>query len=106
MTQAVAAGRNGDRVRQAYELDGLLALEMRQYDRSLVDFARADRQNPAVLYAMALAHQGKGDRAKADELMTSALQTYALPTLPYVFTRAKARLRTGARQISKKVTAP
>ncbi len=106
MTQAVAAGRNGDRVRQAHELNGLLALEMQQYDQSLVDFARADRQNPAVLYAMALAYQGKGDRAKADQLMTSALQMYTLPTLPYVFTRAKARLLMGTRLVSKKVTAP
>ena len=106
LTQAAAAGRNADRVRQAYELNGLLALEMQQYDRSLVDFARADRQNPAVLYATALAYQGKGDRAKANELKTSALQMYTLPTLPYVFTRAKARLLAGARLVSKRVTAP
>ena len=105
-TRGAAATRNGDRVRQAHELNGLVSLEAEQFDLSLVDFAHADRQNPAVAFAMALAYDGKGDRKKADALLTSAIQMYTLPTLPYVFVRARSRALPGVRPSASRVTAP
>ena len=60
--------RNDARVRQAHELNGLVALAAKQFDESLGQLALADQQNPAVLYAMARANDGKGNGAKASEL--------------------------------------
>ena len=100
------ARRHGDRIRQAHELNGLVALEARDYDRGLAEFALADRQNPSVLSAMASAHLGKGDRAKAEAMQQSALEMYTLPTLPYVFVRAKARANLRARSTSTGAAVP
>ena len=109
MAQAEAAAymrgaevrRNGDRVRQAHELYGLLSFEAQQFDRSLVELALADTQNPAVLYAMSLAYDRKGDRVKADEMLAAATHMYTLPTFPYVFVRTRARALPGVRASSK-----
>ena len=68
-----------------------MALEEKQFDRSLAELAQADQQDPTVRYAMAAAWRGKGDPAKADELAAQAVTMYILPTLPYVLIRAKAR---------------
>jgi tetratricopeptide (TPR) repeat protein len=95
------ARRNSDRVRQAHELNGLLSLEAQQFDRSLVELALADRQNPAVLYAISMAYDGKGDRAMADQMLVAATHMYTLPTFPYVFVRARARSLPGVRASSK-----
>ena len=82
---------NDARMRQAHGLNGLVALEEKQFDRSLAELAQADQQDPTVRYAMAAAWRGKGDPAKADELAAQAVTMYILPTLPYVLIRAKAR---------------
>ena len=41
-TRGAAATRNGNRVRQAHELNGLVSLEAAQFDLSLVDSVYAD----------------------------------------------------------------
>ena len=80
--------KNDARIRQAHELNGLLALEEKQFDASLRELAQADQESPAVWYAMARAHAGAGDSAKAGELSARAAHWNELPTLSYVFTRA------------------
>jgi predicted Zn-dependent protease len=72
-------------VRQAHVLNGAVALEEKQFDRSLSELAQADQEDPAVWYAMARAQVGKGDTAKAGYLAARAVH---MNTLPYVFTRA------------------
>jgi hypothetical protein len=47
-------------------------------------------QNPADLYLLAEAYQGKGDAAKAKESFTKAAKFNSLPALNYAFVRAKA----------------
>jgi tetratricopeptide (TPR) repeat protein len=85
------ARHNDIRMRQAHELNGLVALEQKQFDGSLSELALADRQNPAVLYAMAQAYRGSGDAAKANAIEAQAVNMYILPTLPYVFVRARGK---------------
>jgi hypothetical protein len=42
-----------------------------------------------------LAYRGKGDQAKAAEMFRQAAEIYTLPTLNYVFIRAKAKQQSG-----------
>lgn len=86
--------RNDVRLRQAHELNGRVALAAKQFDQSLLAFAKADQQNPAVLHAMSRAHAGKGDSGKAAELALRAKQMNILPTFPYAFTRASLAAAT------------
>ena len=82
------ARKNDARVRQAHELNGLVAIHDLKFNESLAELAEADQENPAVLYALARAYSGKGDSAKSKELSEQAVHANILPTLPYVFTRA------------------
>jgi tetratricopeptide (TPR) repeat protein len=95
-SSTASAHENDVRIRQAHELDGLVALEAKQFDASLAALAQADQQNPAVRYAIARAHAGKGDVPKAKELSARAMHTNDLPTFPYVFTRARLAAATGS----------
>jgi tetratricopeptide (TPR) repeat protein len=95
-SSAAASHKNDVRIRQAHELDGLVALEAKEFDASLAALAQADQQNPAVWYAIARAHTGKGDVTKAKELSARAMHANDLPTFPYVFTRARLAAATGS----------
>ncbi len=86
--QSAAASRHNDaRLRQAHELNGLVAIESRSFDAGLSELAQADQQSPAVILAMAKAYAGKGDMARSLQLSSEAAHMNILPTLPYVFTR-------------------
>jgi hypothetical protein len=82
---------NSVRLRQAHELNGLIALNDLTFDIAVREFALADQQNPAVLYGAAQAWRGKGNRARAARLTTDAVTMYILPTLPYVLMRAHVK---------------
>ena len=90
LRDAVSRG-SSERVRQAHELNGLLALDARHFDRSLAALALADQETPSVRYAIAMAYAGKDDRRKAGEITESILHIYTLPTLPHVLVRARVR---------------
>jgi len=47
---------------------GLVALASRDFAGALTHFGQADQQDAYVLYAMARAYEGRGDRAKAQEM--------------------------------------
>ena len=90
-----ATARHHDaRIRQAHELNGLVALAAKQFDESLAEFALADQQNPAVWSAEARAYAGRGELARAQELAGQARHMNILPTFPYVFTRASLAAAT------------
>jgi tetratricopeptide (TPR) repeat protein len=82
---------NSVRLRQAHELNGLVALNDRMFDIAVREFALADQQNPAVVYGAAQAWRGKGDITRATKLTTDAVTMYILPTLPYVLLRAHVK---------------
>jgi tetratricopeptide (TPR) repeat protein len=82
---------NPGRIRQAHELAGRIALKEKQFDQAVDHLGQANQQDPYVLYVTALAYQGKGDQEKAGEMFKQAAESYSLPTLNYVFIRAKAK---------------
>ena len=81
------ARRNDARLRQAHQLNGLVALEARDFDGSLAEMAKADQQDPAVLLSEARAYAGKGDVARSLQLSSEAAHLNILPSFAYVFTR-------------------
>jgi tetratricopeptide (TPR) repeat protein len=89
-----AARNNVFRVRQAHQLNGGIALHEKDYDTAISELSQANQQDPQVIYTLALAHQGKGDTAKAKELAAEAANANVLPLASYVFVRAKAKKLT------------
>ena len=88
--QGAEAAKNANQMRQAHELLGRIALEEKNYDVAITELAQANQQNPAVLFLMGKAHQGKGDAAKAKESFTKAAKFNSLPQLNYALVRSKA----------------
>ena len=84
------AARNANQLKQAHELAGRIALEEKNYDTAIAELAQANQQNPGVLYLLGLAHQGKGDAAKAKDSFMKAAKFNSLPALNYAFVRSKA----------------
>jgi tetratricopeptide (TPR) repeat protein len=94
------AKNNPNRIRQAHQLAGMIALKEKNFDQAISELGQADQQNPYVLYKIAVANQGKGDQANATEMFKRAAESYSLPTLDYVFIRAKAKEPAAPRSTS------
>jgi hypothetical protein len=90
-TKGAEARHNLFRVRQAHQLTGQIALARKNYDEALAHLGQANQQDPAVLYASALALKGKGAAAKAKELAAKAANANVLPLVSYAFVRDEAR---------------
>jgi tetratricopeptide (TPR) repeat protein len=94
------AKNNPARIRQAHQLAGMIALKEKNFDQAISELGQANQQSPYVLYKIAVAQQGKGDQAKATEMFKQAAESYNLPTLEYVFIRAKAKEPAAPRSTS------
>ena len=66
------AKRNDFRIRQAHALRGMIAQKEKRFDDAITELGKASQLDPYVVYATALAYQGKGDAAKAKELSEQA----------------------------------
>ncbi len=93
-TPALASGNPGQ-VRQAHELNGMIALAAKQWDTALAELQQASQQNAYNLYRICEAYQGKGDQAKAKDACTAAAKFYPLPELNFSFIHAKAAKGAG-----------
>jgi tetratricopeptide (TPR) repeat protein len=78
----------------------MLALREKKYDEAIKELGQANQQDPYVVYLVALAQQGKGDRTQASQTFKRAAEMYLLPTLNYVFIRAKAKQPAAPRSTS------
>jgi tetratricopeptide (TPR) repeat protein len=94
------AKNNDSRVRQAHQLAGMIALKEEKFDQAIAELRQANQQDPYVLYKIAVAFQGKGDTAKANQMFKQAAESYTLPTLNYAFIRAKAKEQAAPRATS------
>ena len=87
---AVTEKKRPFEVRQQHELAGRLALAEKSYAAAVTELQQANQQDPAVLYLLAVALQGKGDAAKAREVGAQAADFNGL-SATYGFVRGKAR---------------
>lgn len=89
--KGASAKKNDVETRQAHELAGMIALQEKKFDLALAELAKANQQDPYVLYRIGQAHHGKGDSARAKEMFLKAANQNTLPAFNYSFVRAKAR---------------
>lgn len=85
------AKSNDARIRQAHALTAMTALQEKKYDQAIEELGKANQQDPYVIYLVAVAQQKKGDQAQARETFKRAAEMHLLPTLNYVFIRAKSK---------------
>ena len=91
------AGGNPERIRQADELLGLLALARGDGDTAVARLGGADQQDPFILYATARALALKGEGMRARELLAKVAAYKDLPTLRYALIRRAAVREAGRR---------
>jgi tetratricopeptide (TPR) repeat protein len=88
---AAAASKNQFVIQNSHELDGIIALAEKDWDKAIAELGQANPQNPEDLYRIAVAYQAKGDGAKAQEFFTKAANFNSLPNILYAFVRVKAK---------------
>ena len=88
--EGAAAKKNINQIRLANELDGMIALEGREYQKGMGFLKKSNLQNPYNLFRLALAYRGIGDNEQAREYCTRAARFNALPAPNYAFVRTKA----------------
>ncbi len=89
------AKKNPAQVRNAHELEGIIALAERDFDRAIAELLQASQQNPQDLYRLCQAYKGKGDTQKAKEYCDKAANFNSLPQVNYAFIRTKAKAAAG-----------
>jgi tetratricopeptide (TPR) repeat protein len=94
------AKQNSTRIQQAHELAGTIALKEKNFEQAISELEQASQQDPYVVYVLAVAYEGKGDKGKATELFKQAAESYTLPTMNYALIRAKAKRQSAAESTS------
>jgi tetratricopeptide (TPR) repeat protein len=85
------AKKNPAQIRNAHELDGIIALAEKDDDKAIAELLQASQQNPQNFWRLSLAYKEKGDTAKAREYREKAANFNSLPQLNYAFIRSKAK---------------
>jgi len=85
------ASKNPAQVRLAHELDGMIALAEKDYDKAVTELVRGNPQNPQNLFRLCEAYEARGDAANAKNFCTQAAEFHSLPQLNYAFVRTKAK---------------
>ncbi|HEY7723844.1 MAG TPA: tetratricopeptide repeat protein [Anaeromyxobacteraceae bacterium] len=87
---AAAAKKIPFELRRIHELAGLLALHQKSWAEAVAQLEQAGQQDPEVLFHLALAHLGRGDAARARQLLAGVADFNEL-NLNWAFVRARAR---------------
>lgn len=85
----IAARKAPFEIRQHHELAGMIALAEKRPADAAREFARANQQDPKVLYLSAVAWRGAGDAAKATEFAAKAAKFNGL-AFNYAYVKNKA----------------
>ncbi len=90
--KGAAASRNPAQAKQAHELDGIIALAEKEYDKAVAELQQANQQNPQNLYRLCQAYQARKDTGKAKEFCGRAANFNSLPQMNYAFVRTRAKV--------------
>jgi tetratricopeptide (TPR) repeat protein len=72
-----------------HELIGRIAYAEKEFEKAVSAFEKSNLQNPYNIYRLALAYEGKGDKANADKYFKRAKHFNVLNSLNYAFVRNK-----------------
>jgi tetratricopeptide (TPR) repeat protein len=89
--RGAAAAKNPLTAQNAHELDGLIALAEKDYDRAIAELLGANPQNPQDRYRLCQAYGAKGDAVRAAEACRQAADFNSLPNVNYALVRTRAR---------------
>ena len=87
----VEAQKNTFQIWLSHQIAGMIALEEKAFDKAVAEFQQANLQNPYNLYKLSLAFKGKGDKVKAKEFFTKAINYNGLNSLNNAFVRFKTQ---------------
>jgi len=82
--------KNPNQMRFAHQVNGLIAMEEKDYDKAIGELKQANQQNPYDLYRLCQAYSAKGDASAAKEQCGKAANFNSLPAIQYAFVRTKA----------------
>jgi tetratricopeptide (TPR) repeat protein len=85
------AVHNQFQIWQAHELDGLIAMKEKDFDRAVTELKQGNMQNPQNLQWLAQAYEAKGDAAQAQETYKRVAGFNSLNNLVYAFVRDDAQ---------------
>jgi tetratricopeptide (TPR) repeat protein len=88
--QGIRVKNNSNQIRFTHELNGIIALAEKKYDKAVAELLQANQQDPYNLYRIAIALEAKGEKAHAKEFFKKAAEFYSLPALNYAFIRNNA----------------
>jgi len=91
------ASKNQFVIQNSHELDGIIALAEKDWDKAIAELQQANPQNPEDMYRLGVAYREKGDAAKAKEYFTKAASFNSLPNILYAFVRVKAKAGEGGK---------
>ncbi|HEY6147734.1 MAG TPA: tetratricopeptide repeat protein, partial [Thermoanaerobaculia bacterium] len=89
--QGASTAKNPFTLKTSHELDGIIALAGKDYDKAIAELQQANPQNPLDTYRLCRAYAAKGDTAKAAEACSKAAEFNGLPNVNYAFIRVKAK---------------
>ena len=89
-SQNVKDVNNTDQIWLSYELDGLIALQEKDYGKAIEELKKANMQNPYIFYYIGMAYRGQRKYDLAKENFKEASDFNAVNNLNQAFVRKKA----------------
>ena len=74
----------------AHELEGMIALSEKEYEKAIDELNQANQQNPYTFYRIAMVYEKMGDTENAQKFYERAATDNTLNSLNYAFIRTKA----------------
>ena len=75
----------------AHQLNGLIALQEKDYKKAISEFENSNLQNPQTYYYLAIAYSKEGNKAEAKKNADKCANFNALVSLNQSFVRNKAK---------------
>ena len=90
-SQQAETARNTFQIWLSHELNGMIAMDEKNFDLALAEYMKGNQQNSQTLYAIAMCYKSKGDIAKAKEYFSKVANFNQPIGLNQAFAREKAK---------------
>ena len=85
------AANNTFQIWLSHDLNGIIALNDKDYKTAQDEFMNSNQQNPYTLYKLALAYAGEDNKEKAKEFCEKTVNFNALTSMNQAFVTKKAK---------------